>query len=94
MTGASSSGLSQIPDSTSRKGKQLRVDLSKDLALLRQARHHGVSVFLRGSPVLEEVANELEQYNGEQFAGVTKKAVRDSLNLLLDQHRRKEDWAS
>jgi len=62
-----------------RKGKQLRFDLQKDLALLRQARQHVMAVFVRASPALEEVLTELLHFDMERFAGVTKKAVKDKL---------------
>ena len=42
---------------------------------------------------MEDVAVELEQYDPAHFAGIQKKTVRDRVHLLLDQHKRQENFA-
>ena len=83
---------SQTPDRSEQEKKKLRFNLAMDLVLLRQVRGHGDAVFARGSPVFENVAQELSQFDKDNFFGITKKAVRDRVFLLLGQHRRNEEW--
>ena len=42
---------------------------------------------------MENVEGELEQHDPAQFAGIQKKTVRDRVHLLLDQHKRHENFA-
>ena len=62
------------------------------LVLLWQVRGHGDAVFARGSPVFENVGQELSQFDKDNFSRITKKAVRDRVFLLAGQHRRNEKW--
>ena len=71
------------------RAKLLRFDLAMDLCLLRQSRLHP-NLFSRSSPDKMEIADELGQ--DEQFQGITKKAVRDRLLKLLEQHKAKDNW--
>ena len=73
------------------KGKQLRFDLERDLLLLRQGKAKGVGVFIRGHPALDEVAQMA--LHPHLFAGLSEKSAGDRLNLLLEQHRKRENWS-
>ena len=76
------------------KGKQLRFELErKILLLLRQARARGVGVFLRGHPALDKVARELVTLHPNLFAGLSETFAGDRLYLLLEQHRKRENWS-
>ena len=63
-----------------------------DLALLRQVRAYE-NPFNRGSPAMDLVVTELQSYDPERFSGLTKKAVRDRVMLLLDQYMKQENFA-
>ena len=88
VAGDASQSESLSPEVAGR-AKLLRFDLAMDLCLLRQSRLHP-NLFLHGSPDMMEIADELGQ--DEQFQGITKKAVRDRLLKLLEQHKAKDNW--
>ena len=72
------------PDVASPKA-QMRFDLHMDLVLLRHL-CFVENPFVRGSSGMEETAKALAGSGEAKFVGLTKKAVRDRVLLLLDQH--------
>ena len=47
-------------------------------------------LFVHGALDLKNVAEELSQ--DKKFPGITKKAVRDRLMKMLDQHKSNDNW--
>ena len=78
--------------SVEQKSKLHRINLEMDLQLLRQCRIHPPPphLFVRGALDLKNVAEELSQ--DKKFPGITKKAVRDRLMKMLDQHKSNDNW--
>ena len=42
---------------------------------------------------MEEIASELAHHDQQRFQGLSRKAVRDRILLLVEQHKRREDFA-
>ena len=78
--------------SSSNKRRSIRFDLNMDLILLRQVLAQE-NPFVRGSPAMDVVAKELDSLKPDLFQGITKKTVRDRVLLLLEQHRKEEDFS-
>ena len=67
--------------------KKITFDLNRDLALLRQLTAQPWNPFFRGSPSYRLVASELADADPGRFSGLTPKAVRDRMILLLELHK-------
>ena len=81
---------SSVANTGGRK-RSIRFDLSMDLTHLWQAIFYS-DLFHRGSPAMEEMASELAHHDQQRFQGLSRKAVRDRILLLVEQHKR-EDFA-
>ncbi|XP_065196146.1 uncharacterized protein LOC135827604 [Sycon ciliatum] len=84
---ASSTVQSSLPDSPCR----IVFDLTMDLILLRQVMAHP-NPFVRGSPAMDNVADELAKQDAARFGSLTKKSVRDRLMKMLEHHAKGDAW--
>ena len=71
-----------VARNTGGRKRSIRFDLSMDLTLLRQAISQS-DLFHRGSPAIEQIASELAHHDQQRFQGLSRKAVRDRIPLLV-----------
>lgn len=73
--------------------KKIVFDLQMDLDLLRRIKAQTFgNPFVRGCPCFRIVAIQLADADRTRFGGLSAKAVKDRILLLLDHHKAGDDW--